>query len=507
MDLIHIHPADNVALCRAQLPAGSLLNWRGSMLELVSDVPAMHKVAVQPITAGEPVCKYGQPIGTASCDIAAGEHVHVHNMNADRQRADYAFCSEAQPTELFAESERATFQGFRRSGGRVGTRNYLAVVSTVNCSVTVSRAVAAHFHNGSLLRDYPNIDGVVALGHDSGCGMSSADEGYRTLMRTLHGYICHPNFAGVLLIGLGCESMQVGHLLREYGLETGPQFQTLTIQREGGTRAAIEAGIERLAEMLPAANACEREPLPASELTLAVQCGGSDAYSGITANSALGAAADLLVRHGGTVIYSETPEIYGAEHLFTRRAATPDVAQQLIDRIHWWENYTQINGVTLNNNPSPGNKAGGLTTIAEKSLGAQAKGGTTALQAFYLYAEPVRRKGLVFMDSPGFDPVSVTGQIASGANVVCFTTGRGSAFGAKPVPSIKLASNSQLYQRMREDMDVDCGGILEGEYTVAERGEFIFQRILAIASGERSASELLAYGDNEFAPWRIGAVI
>jgi len=507
MDLIQIHPADNVALCRAQLPAGSLLNWRGSMLELASSVPAMHKVAVEPIAAGAPVCKYGQPIGTASRDIAAGEHVHEHNMNADRQRPDYAFCSEAQATEMVAESERATFLGYRRPGGKVGTRNYLAVVSTVNCSVTVSRAVAAHFHNSGLLRDYPNIDGVVALGHDSGCGMSNADEGYHTLMRTLHGYICHPNFAGVLLIGLGCESMQVNNLLREYGLEPGPQFQTMTIQQQGGTRAAIAAGIERVAEMLPAANACTREPLPVSELTLAVQCGGSDAYSGITANSALGAAADLLVRHGGTVIYSETPEIYGAEHLFTRRAANPEVAQQLVDRIHWWEHYTQINGVTLNNNPSPGNKAGGLTTIAEKSLGAQAKGGTTSLQAFYLYAEPVRNKGLVFMDSPGFDPVSVTGQIASGANVVCFTTGRGSAFGAKPVPSIKLASNSLLYQRMREDMDIDCGGILDGEYSVAERGEYIFQRILAIASGERSASELLAYGDNEFAPWRIGAVI
>ncbi|WP_250461511.1 UxaA family hydrolase [Microbulbifer litoralis] len=507
MDLIHIHENDNVALCRARLPAGSLVNWRGSMLELVSAVPAMHKVAVSPIAGGEPVLKYGQVIGFAARAIAAGEHVHEHNMVARSHHADYAFCSEASPTDFVSDGERATFMGFRRPNGRAGTRNFLAVVSTVNCSVTVSRAVAAHFQHSGKLRDYPNIDGVVALGHDSGCGMSTADEGYRTLMRTLNGYIGHPNFAGVLMIGLGCEAMQVNSVLRENGLEVGPLFQTLTIQQQGGTRAAVEAGIEKLTDMLPAANACRREPVPVSELTLAVQCGGSDAYSGITANSALGAAADLLVRHGGTVIYSETPEIYGAEHLLTRRSATPEIARKLVDRIHWWEHYTEINGVALNNNPSPGNKAGGLTTIAEKSLGAQAKGGTSTLQGVYLYAETVRTKGLVFMDSPGFDPVSVTGQIASGANVVCFTTGRGSAFGAKPVPSIKLASNSELYRRMSEDMDIDCGGILEGEYTVAERGEFIFQRILAIASGEQSASEKLDYGDNEFAPWRIGAVI
>ncbi|MBB3062606.1 UxaA family hydrolase [Microbulbifer rhizosphaerae] len=507
MDLIHIHESDNVALSRALLPAGSLVNWRDAMLELVSDLPAMHKVAVVPIASGEAVLKYGQVIGFASRDIAAGEHVHEHNMCAGNHKPSHDFCSEAQPVDYVDPAARASFQGFRRPNGRAGTRNYLAVVSTVNCSVTVGRAVAAHFQNSGMLRDFPNIDGIVALGHESGCGMSTYDEGYQTLLRTLHGYIAHPNFAGVLLIGLGCEAMQVSSVLRESGLETNPLFQTLTIQQQGGTRAAIQAGIEKLTTMLPAANNCRREPVPASELTLAVQCGGSDAYSGITANSALGAAADLLVRHGGTVIYSETPEIYGAEHLLTRRAVSPEVAQKLVDRIHWWEHYTEINGVALNNNPSPGNKAGGLTTIAEKSMGAQAKAGTTMLQDVYLYAEQVRTKGLVFMDSPGFDPVSVTGQIASGANVVCFTTGRGSAFGAKPVPSIKLASNSQLFERMREDMDIDCGGILDREYTVAEHGEFIFQRILAIASGELSASEKLDYGDNEFAPWRIGAVI
>ena len=507
MDLIHIHEADNVALCRIQLPAGTLLNWRGSMLELVTGVPAMHKVAVAPIPCGEPVLKYGQAIGFASRDIRAGEHVHEHNVTASTRHGDYAFCRDSKPTQLLAPDQRACFQGFRRANGKAGTRNFLAVVSTVNCSVTVSRAIAAHFNHSGILRNFPKIDGVVALGHDSGCGMSTADEGYRMLMRTLHGYIGHPNFAGVLLIGLGCEAMQVNSLLRECGLQTGELFQAMTIQQQGGTRAAIDAGIEALTSMLVPANTCEREPIPASELTLAVQCGGSDAYSGITANSALGAAADTLVRHGGTVIYSETPEIYGAEHLLTRRAASPEVAQQLLDRIHWWENYTEAYGVTLNNNPSPGNKAGGLTTIAEKSLGAQAKSGTSALQAVYLYAEPVTSRGLVFMDSPGFDPVSVTGQIASGANVVCFTTGRGSAFGSKPVPCIKLASNSGLFERMREDMDIDCGGILEREYTVAECGEAVFQHILAIASGEQTASERLNYGDNEFAPWHIGAVI
>ncbi|WP_226664614.1 UxaA family hydrolase [Microbulbifer aggregans] len=507
MDLIHIHSDDNVAVSKAPLPAGTLVNWGGSMLALVTDVPAMHKVCVRTIRQGEAIIKYGQVIGFAREDIAPGAHVHVHNLDAGNHRPEHEFCKDYAPTELLAPEQRATFDGYLRANGKAGTRNYLAVVSTVNCSVTVSRAVAAHFQNSGMLRDFPNIDGIVALGHDSGCGMSTSGEGYQTLLRTLHGYICHPNFAGVLLIGLGCEAMQISSMMRETGLQESDAFQVMTIQQLGGTRAAIDAGIERLTAMLPAANACQRQPVPASELTLAVQCGGSDAYSGITANAALGAAADILVRNGGTVIYSETPEIYGAEHLLTRRAATPEVAQKLVDRIHWWENYTSMNGVELNNNPSPGNKAGGLTSIAEKSLGAQAKGGTTALQDVYLYAEQVRKKGLVFMDSPGFDPVSVTGQVASGANVVCFTTGRGSAFGGKPVPSIKLASNSMLFERMREDMDVDCGGILDKRYSVAECGESIFQYVLSIASGERSASEKLNYGDNEFAPWHIGAVV
>ncbi|WGL15749.1 altronate dehydratase family protein [Microbulbifer bruguierae] len=507
MDLIHIHSDDNVAVSKAPLVAGTLVNWHGSMMPLATDVPAMHKVSVCPIAAGQAIIKYGQVIGFALEDIAPGTHVHVHNMEAGNHQVEHEFCKDYVPTTVVPEQERATFMGYRRATGKVGTRNYLAVVSTVNCSVTVSRAVAAHFTNSGMLRDFPNIDGIVALGHESGCGMSTAGEGYQTLLRTLHGYIAHPNFAGVLLIGLGCEAMQITSLLRETGLQEGESFQVMSIQQLGGTRAAIEAGIAKLTEMLPAANACEREPIPASELTLAVQCGGSDAYSGITANAGLGAAADILVRQGGTVIYSETPEIYGAEHLLTRRAASPEVAQKLVDRIHWWEHYTEMNGVELNNNPSPGNKAGGLTTIAEKSLGAQAKGGTTALQDVYLYGEQVRKKGLVFMDSPGFDPVSVTGQVASGANVVCFTTGRGSAFGGKPVPSIKLASNSNLFERMREDMDVDCGGILDKRYTVQECGEMIFKFILAIASGEQSASEKLDYGNNEFAPWHIGAVV
>ncbi|QKX16975.1 UxaA family hydrolase [Microbulbifer sp. YPW1] len=507
MDLIHIHTDDNVAVSKVPLPAGTLVNWGGSMMPLVTDVPAMHKVCVRAIRAGEAVIKYGQVIGFAREDIAPGTHVHEFNMEAGNHTVEHDFCRDYVPTELVAPEERATFMGYRRPSGKAGTRNYLAVVSTVNCSVTVSRAIASHFRDSGKLRDFPNIDGIVALGHDSGCGMSTSGEGYQTLLRTLHGYIAHPNFAGVLLIGLGCEAMQITSLMRETGLQESGSFQVMTIQQQGGTRAAIESGIERMTEMLPAANACEREPIPASELTLAVQCGGSDAYSGITANAGLGAAADILVRNGGTVIYSETPEIYGAEHLLTRRAASPEVAQKLVDRIEWWENYTRMNGVELNNNPSPGNKAGGLTTIAEKSLGAQAKGGTTALQDVYMYAEQVRKKGLVFMDSPGFDPVSVTGQVASGANVVCFTTGRGSAFGGKPVPSIKLASNSNLFERMREDMDIDCGGILDKRYTVAECGEMIFKHILAIASGEQSASEKLDYGDNEFAPWHIGAVV
>ncbi len=504
-NIIHLHERDNVGVCKGAIPAGTALIE--PELTLVDDIPAMHKVALVDIPEGQPILKYGQVIGFAAKAIKAGEHVHSHNCKMGEAEKDYGFCRNARPTDLVPESERATFRGYRRANGKVGTRNYIGILTTVNCSATVAKAIAQHFTFSGELDDYPNIDGVVAFTHETGCGMRSDGEGYETLRRTFDGYARHPNFGGILMVGLGCETMQVRRVMEESGLGDTDTFQAYTIQDVGGTRKAIERGIEVLRGMLDGVNQHTRETVPASELTLAVQCGGSDAFSGITANPALGAAGDILIRHGGTVIYSETPEIFGAEHLLTQRAKTPELAQKLLDRIEWWQDYTARNDFELDNNPSPGNKAGGLTTIMEKSLGAQAKSGSTEMVGVYLYGEEVKEKGLVFMDSPGFDPVSVTGQVASGANVVCFTTGRGSAFGFKPAPSLKLASNSELYQRMQEDIDINCGGILDGEKTMQECAEEIFRVVLATASGEQTQSEKLGYGDNEFNPWKIGAVV
>ncbi len=507
MRVIQITASDNVAIAVNDIPAGVIVSAGSASIESRQAIPAMHKMALVPIAEGAEIRKYGQLIGFADCDIQPGDHVHVHNCRMGAAEKDYAFCSRYTPTEFVPDTERKQFMGYRRSSGAAGTRNYLGIITSVNCSATVARGIATRGEALLASGQWPGIDGIVALGHSSGCGMRGDDEGYLTLRRTLEGFARHPNFAGVLLVGLGCETMQLQRVLEECGLSDGEAFRAFTIQDSGGTRASVERGLAVLEEMFERANSYQREPIPASELTLAVQCGGSDAFSGLTANPALGAAGDLLVRQGGSVIYSETPEIYGAEHLLTQRATSSDVAEALLERIRWWEEYTRINGVELDTNPSPGNKAGGLTTILEKSLGAQAKSGSTALTGVYRYGEPLREKGLAFMDSPGYDPVSVTGQVASGANVVCFTTGRGSAFGFKPVPCLKLASNERLFERMREDMDINCGNILNGESDVASKGEEIFDRVLAVASGERTASETLGYGDCEFNPWKIGATV
>ena len=501
---VRLNAGDNVVVACRPVDAGQELHDIG--LTCRDAVPAGHKIAAAAIAAGEAVRKYGQIIGFATQDIAAGQHVHTHNCGMGDFERDYAFGAEAQPTGLVPEAERATFQGIVRPDGRAATRNYIGIMTTVNCSATVAKAIADQFR-GPALDAYPNVDGVAAFVHGTGCGMAGSGEGFDLLQRTLHGYLMHPNFAGVLLIGLGCEMNQIHRLMERYGLEQGDRFDYMTIQESGGTRAAVRSGMERVQAMLPDANRVAREPVSAAHLKLALQCGGSDGYSGITANPALGAAADLLVRHGGTAILSETPEIYGAEHLLTRRAASRAVGEKLIERIHWWEDYTAKHAGTMDNNPSPGNKEGGLTTILEKSLGAAAKGGTTRLEDVYGYAEPVDSPGFVFMDSPGYDPCSVTGQIASGANVVCFTTGRGSVSGFKPAPSLKLCTNTPTYERMSDDMDVNCGPVLDEGVSVEEMGQRIFDLVLRTASGEETCSEALDFGDNEFVPWQIGAVM
>ncbi len=503
---IRLHPADDVVIARSQLVGGTTLIDENVVVAGL--VPPGHKVATRALRAGAPVHRYNQIIGFASRDIAPGEHVHLHNLAMGAFDRDYAFGVDVKPTLPIVP--QASFMGIvRREGvnaGRAATRNYIGILSTVNCSATVARGIADHF-KGERLAAFPSVDGVVALTHGSGCGMDTRGEGMRILRRTLGGYARHPNFAGVLVVGLGCEANQISALLGAQSLEEGPLLRTFSIQDAGGTSKSIARGISMVEDMLPRANAVTREPVPASGLTLGLQCGGSDGYSGISANPALGAAADLLVRHGGTAILSETPEIYGAEHLLTRRAISREVGEKLIARVRWWEDYTARQHGEMNNNPSPGNKAGGLTTILEKSLGSVAKGGTTNLVAVYEYAEPVASQGFVFMDTPGYDPVSATGQVAGGANLIAFTTGRGSAYGCAPAPSIKLATNTPLWLRQEEDIDFNCGAIVDGDATVAQTGERLFSLMLETASGTKTRSERHGYGQNEFVPWYLGAVM
>ena len=501
---IRLNQADNVVIARTDILAGTAIPDED--IQTLAQVLAGHKIATAPIGKGEAVRKYNQIIGFATEDVAPGGYLHTHNLEMQDFERDYAHSTEAHATEFVPVGNQAIFQGYRRHNGKAATRNYIGVLTSVNCSATVARYIAESV-NRDILGDYLNVDGVVAAVHGTGCGMADSGEGYENLQRTLWGYARHPNFGGVLMVGLGCEVNQIDFLLEAYGIERGPKFRTMTIQDTGGTRKTVERGVELIKEMLPKANQVEREPIPASELILALQCGGSDAYSGITANPSLGAAVDLLVQNGGTGILSETPEIYGAEHLLTRRAVTPEVGAKLIERIRWWEEYTARNKGEMNNNPSPGNKEGGLSTILEKSLGAAAKGGTTNLTDVYKYAEEIREKGFVFMDSPGYDPCSITGQVAAGANIVCFTTGRGSVYGCKPSPSMKLATNTTMYQRMEEDMDINCGVVVDDGVSIQEMGGRIFDRLLEVASGSPTMSEAQGFGDDEFVPWQIGAVM
>lgn len=502
-----LNPADNIAVALGNLDVGTAVPQG---VTIHRRVPRGHKFATKAIPAGEAVLKFGQIIGFAKEAILPGDWVHEHNCGMGGPDGtlthDYDFAAAAVAPDMLLLDQRATFEGYRRANGSVGTRNYIGILTSVNCSATVAKFVAEAINRSGILNDYPEIDGVVPFVHGTGCGMESRGEGFDILKRTQWGYTSNPNLGAALLVGLGCEVFQIGRMKELYGIEEGETFQTMTIQERGGTKRMIEWGVEKVREMLPVAAAARRETVDASHLTLALQCGGSDGYSGITANPALGYAADILVRNGGTAILSETPEIYGAEHLLTRRAINRDVGEKLIERIHWWEDYTSRNRGEMNNNPSPGNKLGGLTTILEKSLGAAAKGGTTPLTAVYEYAERVTEKGFVFMDTPGFDPVSATGQVAGGANLLAFTTGRGSAYGCKPVPSMKLATNSEVYARMTDDMDINCGDIVEG-VSIEEKGQQIFDMLIDIASGKRTKSEELGYGDNEFVPWQVGAVM
>ncbi len=502
--VVRLHVRDDVAIARRQLMSGEPM---GAGLVARGLVPAGHKIALRDVAAGAPVRRYGQIIGFATREIGAGEHVHTHNLSIGVFDRDYAFCADAKDRPRAPSN--ATFMGIIRANGRVATRNYIGILTSVNCSATAARAIADYFRrdiHADALAAFPNVDGVVALTHQQGCAIDSQGEGIDLLRRTLAGYARHPNFAAVLMVGLGCETNQIDTLMEREQLSAGATLRTMTIQATGGTARTVAAGIDAVKSMLVQANEVRRVPVDAAHLVIGLQCGGSDGYSGITANPALGAAVDRLVAHGGTAILSETPEIYGAEHLLTRRAASKEVGAKLIERIRWWEAYCARSNASLDNNPSAGNKAGGLTTILEKSLGAVAKGGTTNLVDVYGYAQPVTAHGLVFMDTPGYDPVSATGQVAGGANLICFTTGRGSAYGCAPAPSVKLGTNTALWQRQQEDIDLNCGSILDGEKTIEQVGQEIFELMLSTASGNASKSELHGYGQNEFVPWQIGVI-
>ncbi|WNO03470.1 UxaA family hydrolase [Rhodoferax mekongensis] len=504
--VIRIHPADDVVIARQQLLGGTRLDSEG--ITISGLIPPGHKVAVRAIAAGEPVRRYNQIIGTATQPIAAGQHVHTHNLAFSRFDRGHAVGGDVRPVAYV--DTPATFEGIKRGDGRVATRNYIGVLTSVNCSATVARAIADHFRRDihpEALAAFPNVDGIVALTHGAGCATDSEGEGLQVLRRTLAGYARHANFAAVIVVGLGCETNQIQGLLAQESLREGAKLVTFSIQDTGGTAKSVTRGIEVVKGLLPEANAVKREPVPASHLVVGLQCGGSDGYSGISANPGLGAAVDLLVRHGGTAVLSETPEIYGGEHLLLQRAVSQAVADKLEARLQWWTDYCARHHAEMDNNPSAGNKAGGLTTILEKSLGAIAKGGTTPMVDVYEYAQPITAKGFVYMDTPGYDPVSATGQVAGGANLICFTTGRGSAYGCAPSPSLKLATNNALWAKQEEDMDINCGTVIDGSETVEQLGERIFQEMLAAASGRKTKSELHGYGQNEFVPWALGAVM
>lgn len=507
--LLHLAADDDVAVALEELsPGATAAAADGASVTALSGIPRGHKVALRDLAAGTLVRKYGHVIGVTTAPIRAGEHVHVQNLGMPEGASALASggAQPAAPAPLPADLRRA-FMGIRRPDGRVATRNYVGVLTTVNCSATVARQVARRTEDAIAALHPDGVDGVVALTHGTGCGMADVGEGWDLLRRTLQGYARHPNIGALVVIGLGCEVNSVTGLIDSIGAAATVPIEHFTIQDVGGTAAAITQGEKLVTGLAQDLRGTQRTEVGVEHLVLGLQCGGSDAWSGLTANPALGVASDLLVAAGATSVLGETPEVYGAEQLLAERATDPAVARALLDRITWWESYTKGQGTTLDGNPSPGNKAGGITTILEKSLGAVAKAGRSPLAAVCGYAEPLPAPGLVFMDTPGYDPVSVTGMVAGGANLVCFTTGRGSVFGSRPVPTVKLATNSDLALRMAGDIDLDCSGVVESGTPVEEMGRRVYDLLLDTASGRRTASEELGLGGEEIVPWQVGAVL
>lgn len=499
--VIRLDPHDNVVVARAKIPAGTSIPHEN--IVTLSEVPSGYKIAAATIKKGDPILKYNTVIGFANVDLSPGTMLHSHNIEFHEYQRDYAYCRDYQPIEVLPENERAVFQGIVREDGRVATRNYIGIIAISNCAATVVHKIADYFTE-ERLAEYPNIDGVVPLSHDQGCGGDSTPGPMAVLRRTLGGYVRHANFAAVVVVGLGCERNQMKEFLEAENLTPGPKLKTLIMQELGGTRKTIEAGIAAVHEMLPDANRVKRQTVPASHITVGLQCGGSDGFSGLSANPALGIAMDILTRNGGTAILSETSEIYGVEQTLTCRAASREVGEKLVERMRWWKDeYCVGRDMQINGRVSPGNNKGGLANVFEKSLGGVKKGGSGPLMAVYDYAEPVTATGLVFMDTTGYDPAAATGQIAGGANMIVFTTGRGSCFGSVPAPTMKLATNTPMFERMEEDMDMNCGVVIDGKVTLQEMGQRIFEQILRTASGEKTKSEELGVGWVEFVPWRL----
>ncbi|HXE12665.1 MAG TPA: altronate dehydratase family protein [Bryobacteraceae bacterium] len=499
--VIQLHPRDNVAIARIALIPGQPIETGDSGFTVRQSVPAGHKVATRPIASGDPIFRYGEIIGFASGDIAAGDHIHTHNVTFSELDHHDTAVPDLGPVPRRKSTE--SFLGYLRNDGRAGTRNYIAVVAASNCAAHTSELISASFADIELPE---NVDGIMAFPHGEGCGMAIGPDSEQ-LQRTLEGVLAHPNVAAAVILGLGCEVNQIDHYLGRSGDGYVPPegLVGLTLQESGGTRSAIEAARQQIKRLIDVAASNKRTQLPASYLNLGLNCGGSDSFSGITANPALGYCSDLLVEQGATIVLAETTEIFGAEHLLFRRARNEEIAKKLLHCVDGYKAYLRQFGGSFDDNPSPGNKAGGLTNILEKSLGAVAKAGTTPLEDVVAYAERIRSKGFVFMNTPGYDPVSLTGLAAGGVNLIAFTTGRGSAIGFPTIPVLKIASNSATYRRMSENMDINAGRIADGEATVEQVGREIFEKLLRVASGERTDAELL--GHHEFVPWRIGPVM
>lgn len=519
---ILLREGDDVAVAKRRLTAGTEIVLPETSVRLATDVPAGHKFALKAVDEGDPVHKFGQIIGYATVPIQPGDHVHTRNLGfgtgegegKDALHLDYEYSTAIPTVDYYGPDQQRTFPGYARPDGRVGTRNYVALVSTVNCSASTVQAIADRFRSPDVMKEFPGVDGVIPIAHKGGCGQHLGGPDYIQLQRTLAGMADHPNVSGYLLAGLGCEVNQALVLAQQNGLITAEQIKfgrpqlppTVIIQEEGGIRKAVNRGVEETLKLLKRAAEARRTPQPISGLIVGTNCGGSDGNSGITANPALGMAGDEFVRHGAGWVLAETTETYGAEHLLTRRAVSREVGEKLVALMRWWEWYTGMWGASIDANPSPGNKEGGLTTIYEKSLGALAKGGSMPLVEVYKYAERIDKKGFTFMDTPGHDPVSITGLAAGGCNLLVFTTGRGSCSGFKPAPILKIATNTPLYNRLEEDMDIDAGVILNG-VPIGDVGRQIFDALIAVAGGQKTKSEAQGLGEDEFAPWMLGPVM